>query len=80
MLRCPECKTALPKQSAAVTFTANRRVDRYWCDTCRCFQRATVQRDFNAEDAGQDYTAPILWDLGALPPSHPFAAVRDEAA
>lgn len=75
MLRCPACDGRLPKRSAATTFTASRRVERYWCATCRQFQKGSIQRDFNLEDEGVDYMGPVLWDLGAnLPEGHPFAA------
>lgn len=74
-MRCPSCDELLPKRSAVTSFTASRRIERYWCGHCRTFQKATIRRDFDLEDEGIDYTGPVLWDLGAnLPEGHPFAA------
>lgn len=74
-MRCPTCHQPLPKRSSATSFTATRRVERYWCQVCHDFKKGSLARDFDLEDDFADYTGPILWDLGAnLPEGHPFAA------
>lgn len=88
MLRCPTCDSDLPAKSAATSFTASRRIERYWCSECRGFQKASISRDFDREDEGVDYSgtvlwktsdrddapasAAVLWDLGVLRAGHPF--------
>lgn len=72
----PSCPLCADEMSAplAVSFTTMRRVERYWCASCTKLHRGSVMRDFEAEDAGLDYSAAILWDLGAIDPGNPFAA------
>jgi hypothetical protein len=69
---CPVCSSRLGR-SLAVKFTSMTRLEKYWCDECRDLRTATIPRDFDLEDAGGAATAPLLWDLGALPEPHPFA-------
>lgn len=71
---CPDCGCDLG-EPIAVKFKANTRREFY---DCPCARKPLLvgerKRDFDAEDAEAESWSPILWDLGALEPEHPFAA------
>jgi len=74
MADCPDCGDDLG-EPVAVRFKSTTRREYYAC-TCgeRTLHVGERARDFDAEDAEEaESWGPILWDLGALPASHPFA-------
>lgn len=71
---CPDCDRELG-EPIAVKFKLTTRREFY---ACPCATEPLIvgerKRDFDKEDAeAEESWGPILWDLGALPATHPFA-------